>query len=118
MHYPELPLKGNFNDSKYKLYIFDTGLLVAMLDDEIQVDLRVNKNLGIYKGALIENVVSEGLHKAGYDLYYYKKDDSTLEEDFFLRTVNNLIPIEVKIVFLKYLFNSLLFLKMFFSLNK
>ncbi len=96
MHYPELPLKGNFDDSKYKLYIFDTGLLVAMLDDEIQVDLRVNKNLGIYKGALIENVVSEGLHKAGYDLYYYKKDDSTLEEDFFLRTVNNLIPIEVK----------------------
>lgn len=67
-----------------------------MLDDEIQIDLRVNKNLGIYKGALIENIVSEGLHKSGYDLYFYKKDDSTLEEDFFLRTINNLIPVEVK----------------------
>ena len=38
--YPELPLKGNYQDDKYKLYYFDTGILVAMLDEEAQEDLR------------------------------------------------------------------------------
>ncbi len=98
MNFPELPLKGNYDDSKYKLYFFDTGLFVAMLDEEAQEDLRANKNLGVYKGALYENIVGEALRKCGYDLYYYKKDDSTLEEDFFVRTQEYLVPVEVKAV--------------------
>jgi len=93
---PELPLKGNYDDTKYKLYFFDTGLFVAMLDEEAQEDLRANKNLSVYKGALYENIVGEALVKLGYGLYYYKKDDSTLEEDFFVRTKDCLVPVEVK----------------------
>lgn len=96
MQFPELPLKGNYDESKYKIYFADPGLLVAMLDDEAQENLRVNKNLGVYKGALYENIVGEALVKAGYDLYYYKKDNSTLEQDFFVRNKENLIPVEVK----------------------
>ncbi|MEG1608537.1 MAG: AAA family ATPase [Clostridia bacterium] len=96
MNFPELPLKGNYDDSKYKLYFFDTGLLVSQLDDESQLDLRANKNLGVYKGALYENIVAESLVKQGYGLYYYKRDDSTLEEDFFVRDTKSLIPVEVK----------------------
>ena len=96
MNYPELPLKGNFDETKYKIYFADSGLLVAMLDEEAQEDLRANRNLGVYKGALYENVVGEALTKSGYGLYYYKREDSTLEEDFFVRTMRNLIPIEVK----------------------
>lgn len=67
-----------------------------MLDDEAQEDLRVNKNLGIYKGALYENMIGEALKKAGYELFYYKKDNSTLEQDFFVRDIDHLIPVEVK----------------------
>ena len=96
MNYPELPLKGNFDETKYKIYFADSGLLVAMLDEEAQDDLRANRNLGVYKGALYENVVGEALTKSGYGLYYYKREDSTLEEDFFVRTARDLIPIEVK----------------------
>ncbi len=96
LNYPELPLKGNYDESKYKLYFADSGLLVAMLDEEAQDDLRVGKNLGIYKGALYENIVGEALVKSGYHLYYFKREDSTLEEDFFLRTASHLIPVEVK----------------------
>lgn len=96
LNFPELPLKGNYDDSKYKLYFADTGMLVAMLDEEAQNDLRANRNLGVYKGALFENIVSDALKKEGYDLYYYKRNDSTLEEDFFVRTSSNLIPLEVK----------------------
>lgn len=96
LNFPELPLKGNYDDTKYKIYFFDTGLFVAMLDEEAQEDLRVNKNLGVYKGALYENIVGEALRKCGYDLYYYKREDSTLEEDFFVRTKQSLLPVEVK----------------------
>lgn len=68
---------------------------MALLDKEAQEDLRTNKNLGIYKGALYENVVGEALVKAGYKLYY-KRDDSSLEQDFFVRTADALILVEVK----------------------
>ena len=88
LNFPELPLKGNYDETKYKLYFADSGLLVAMLDEEAQEDLRANKNLGVYKGALYENVVGEALVKAGYQLYYYKREDSTLEQDFFVRTAS------------------------------
>ncbi len=96
LNFPELPLKGNYDDTKYKIYFFDTGLFVAMLDEEAQDDLRANKNLGVYKGALYENIVGEALVKCGYALYYYKREDSTLEEDFFVRTRQYLLPVEVK----------------------
>lgn len=96
LSFPELPLKGNYEDTKYKIYMADTGLLVAMLDEEAQEDLRANKNFGVYKGALYENIVGEALVKSGYDLYYFKKPNATLEEDFFVRTAEHLVPIEVK----------------------
>lgn len=96
LNFPELPLKGNYDERKFKLYIADTGLLMALLDEEAREDLRKNKNLGIYKGALYENFVAEALLKSGYDLYYYKSENSTLEEDFFVRSSQNLLPVEVK----------------------
>ncbi len=96
LNFPELPLKGNIDTGKFKLYYSDSGLLVASLDDEAQDDLRARKNLGVYKGALYENIVGEAIVKSGGDLYYYKREDSTLEEDFFMRTSNALVPVEVK----------------------
>ncbi|MBQ8081243.1 MAG: ATP-binding protein [Clostridia bacterium] len=96
MEFPELPLGGNYDPDTFKLYFADTGLLVSLLDDESQEDLRANKNLGVYKGALYENMAAEALVKQGYKLYYYKKKDSSLEEDFFIRSASSLIPIEVK----------------------
>lgn len=96
LEYPELPLKGNYDDSKFKLYYPDTGLLIASLDEEAQEDLRANKNLGVYKGALYENFVAEAFLKQGLGLYYYRNENATLEEDFFVRTAEELVPVEVK----------------------
>lgn len=96
LHTPELPLKGNFEEKKYKIYFKDTGLLVANLDDESQEDLRANRNMNVYKGALYENIVAEILSKQGYELFYYKKENSMLEQDFFVRTKKTLVPVEVK----------------------
>ncbi|WP_288603194.1 DUF4143 domain-containing protein [uncultured Treponema sp.] len=96
LHTPDLPLKGNYEDDKYKVYFKDTGLLIASLDEESQEDLRANKNMNVYKGALYENIIAEALSKQGYGLFYYKKENSTLEEDFFVRTKKSLVPVEVK----------------------
>ncbi len=96
LNFPELPLKGNYDPDSFKIYFADTGLLVASLDEESSVDLRRNRNLGTYKGALYENIAAELLRKQGFDLYYYRRDDSRLEEDFFIRTADALIPVEVK----------------------
>lgn len=96
LRFPELPLKGNIDESKFKIYMADTGLLISSLDDEAQDDLRANRNLGVYKGALYENFAAEAFVKQGYGLYYFKKEDSTLEEDFFVRSANELIPVEIK----------------------
>jgi len=96
LNFPELPLNGNCDTDKIKLYFSDTGLLVSLLDEEAGEDLRANRNLGVYKGALYENMMGEALTKAGYSLYYYKREDATLEEDFFIRSSDALIPVEVK----------------------
>ena len=96
LNYPELPLKGNYDPKLYKIYFQDTGLLIASLDDEAQEDLRRNKNLGTYKGAIYENIVGDMLVKQGYNLYYYNSDKPSLEMDFFVRDYNSLIPVEVK----------------------
>ena len=96
MNHPELPLKGNYDPKMYKVYYKDTGLLIASLDEEAQEDLRANKNLGTYKGAIYENIVADMLVKQGYTLYYYSNDRPPIEMDFFVRDTDSLIPIEVK----------------------
>ena len=92
----DLPLKGNYNPSNYKLYYGDTGLLVASLEEEAQEDLRVNRNFNTYKGAIYENVVADMLVKQGYDLYFYRNEKSTVEMDFLVRDLSSLVPVEVK----------------------
>ena len=96
MEQPSLPLGGNYDPNNYKLYFRDTGLLVGSLDEEVQEDLRYNKNFNTYKGALYENVIADMLVKQGYKLYYYKNKKGTLEMDFFVRDVDSLVPVEVK----------------------
>jgi predicted AAA+ superfamily ATPase len=50
----------------------------------------------IVKGAIYENVVADILVKEGDNLYFYKNETGRLEMDFFLRDIENLIPLEVK----------------------
>ena len=91
---PELPLEGNKIVDCFKVYMRDTGLLMAMLDDGANIDV-MNDNLGIYKGAIYENVIADIFHKSGKKLYYFEKN-STLEIDFFLRYEGVATAIEVK----------------------
>ena len=96
MDMPELPLGAHLDNDAYKLYLCDSGLLLSMLEKEVQEDVRIRRNLGTWKGGLFEHIVGEALVKAGLPLAYFKRDNSTLEMDFFARSADCLVPIEVK----------------------
>ena len=96
MDFPEQPVAAHLDALCFKLYMADSGLLISMLDEESQEDVRLRRNLGTWKGGLFENIVAEALVKSGVEPVYYKKDNSTLEMDFFLRSGDDLVPVEVK----------------------
>jgi len=91
---PELPLEGNAKSDVFKVYMRDTGLLMAMLEDGSQEDI-IDGNLGIYKGAIYENIIADIFGKAGRKLYYFEKDGK-LEIDFFIRRNKTATAVEVK----------------------
>lgn len=91
---PQLPLEGNSKSDVFKVYIRDTGLLLAMLDDGSQEDI-IDGNLGIYKGAIYENIIADIFAKKGKKLYYFEYN-STLEVDFITRYEKEAMAIEVK----------------------
>lgn len=92
LHLIELPLEGNKNDTCFKLYPTDIGLLIAMLgDSSINV---INDEYGIYRGAIYEGLIADTLIKNGLNLYYF--NNNSLEIDFVIE--ENIKPtiIEVK----------------------
>lgn len=91
---PELPLEGNSINNQFKIYMNDTGLLVSMLEEGTQKDI-IDGNLGIYKGAIYENIIADIFSKSGKKLYYFEHN-SKLEIDFFIRYHKEATAIEVK----------------------
>lgn len=92
----QLPLKGNEEIDNFRMYYSDTSLLIASLDEQAQKDFRTKKNFYIYNGAIYESVIASELNKQGYDLYYYKSKDATIELDFLIRDEDYIMPLEVK----------------------
>lgn len=92
----ERPLSGNCDPDTFKLYFRDTGLFVAMLDDGTSSDI-LEGNLGIYKGAIYENIIADAFSKAGRPLYYYEKN-GRMEIDFVTTISRKVTLIEVKSV--------------------
>ena len=91
---PELPLEGNAMNDAFKVYMRDTGLLTAMLEDGSQADI-IDGRLGIYKGALYENIIADIFGKLGKKLYYYEYRNQ-IEIDFFIRQKSLAAAVEVK----------------------
>lgn len=91
---PELPLEGNSINNQFKIYINDTGLLMSMLEEGSSKDI-IDGNLGIYKGAIYENIIAETFTKLNKKLYYFEYRDK-IEIDFFIRKDNIATAIEVK----------------------
>lgn len=91
---PELPFEGNAKSDTFKVYMRDTGLLMAMLEEGSGKEI-MDGNLGIYKGAIYENIIADIFAKLGKKLYYFEKN-STIEIDFFIKYENIITAVEVK----------------------
>ena len=92
---PILPLKAYEKENEFKLYINDTGLLLALFGFATKQAL-LNGNLkGFAKGGIYENFVAETLIKNGYAIHYYKPDDNS-ELEFIIERNGEVVPIEVK----------------------
>lgn len=95
VHEPFIPLMANAIDNQFKLYINDTGLLLAMYGDETKKAVLTNTIKGSAKGGIYENAISEALIKRGYKLYYFKPDDNR-EIEFVIEKDGYAVPVEVK----------------------
>jgi len=91
---PELPLEGNSKSDEFKVYMRDTGLLMAMLEEGSQKDI-LDGNLGIYKGAIFESIIADFFTKAGKNLYYFARANR-IEVDFIIRHDGVATAVEVK----------------------
>lgn len=92
---PVLPLRYNEKENEFKVYLNDTGLLMALFGKETKLALFNNTLTGGAKGGIYENFVAETLIKKGYSLHYYKPDDS-MELEFLIEKHAQVIPVEVK----------------------
>lgn len=93
---PYLPLIANEKSNEFKAYVNDTGLLMARYGRETKLALLSKKLKGNAKGGIYENLISEILVKNGYELHYYKKNDSQMEIEFLIEKDGAVVPVEVK----------------------
>ena len=92
----QIPLSGYADHSKFKIYLFDTGLLAAMLDLSSKVILTGGELFRKYNGAFVENYVAQELTASGHDPLYYWTSKSDAEVDFLLQKDEMIYPVEVK----------------------
>ena len=93
---PWFPLKAYVKEDQFRVYLCDIGLLVAMYGYQMKIALLSDALEGPAKGGIYESLVADILAKRGEELYYYKKEDSTLEIEFILERDCKLVPVEVK----------------------
>ena len=93
---PQIPLIANEKAAEYKLYMNDTGLLMARYGDEAKQILLSNRIKGNAKGGIYENIIAESLIKKDYTLHYYKPGNNAQEIEFIIEKNAEVIPVEVK----------------------
>ena len=107
---PEVALELFADRSNFKLYMGDTGLLVAQImknrektDEDLYKALIIDK-LGINQGMIMENMVAQMLRTSGHELYFHEykympesaSKEKKYEIDFMIVKKKKICPIEVK----------------------
>ena len=94
---PDIPLKAYLDNSAFKLYIVDLGLLAAMGDIDVKTLLEGNKIFEEFKGSLTEQyVVQQLIANPDIPIYYWSAENGKAEVDFVVQYAGKVIPIEVK----------------------
>lgn len=93
---PEFPLMAYEDESKFRLYLNDTGLLCAMYGFEMMAAVIEDTLQGPMKGGIYENAVACSLVKTGLSLHYWVNPGVTQEIEFLLDRNAGVVPVEVK----------------------
>lgn len=92
----KMPLSVYADNSAFKVYMVDTGLLCSKFGIAASVVVSGSHSLDGFKGALAENYIMQALITNGFEPYYWGKDN-ILEVDFlFQNKMGEIIPIECK----------------------
>lgn len=99
---PGVGLEMNIDDTLFKCYSLDTGLLLTQAmagtgdpDGRLLRGVLYDK-LGVNEGMFFENYVAQALTSRGYDLLFYSRSNPRIEIDFLFRSGIKTCPIEVK----------------------
>lgn len=95
---PAMPLAAYTEQSVFKLYLVDVGLLSAMTGLEARILADGDSIFTEFKGALTEQYVMQQLVGNGENkaITYWTNDRSTAEVDFIVQHDASVFPIEVK----------------------
>ncbi len=93
---PKIPISGYADRSKFKIYLFDTGLLGALLNLPSSVIITTDKLFEDYNGAFIENYAAVELNANNINGLFYWTSKSDAEVDFVIQHNMQIIPIEIK----------------------
>ncbi len=87
------PLQAYSEEKRFKLYMFDSGILGCMLD--LSPKIIFSYNYGSYKGYFAENIVLTEL-TSHFDKIIYSWSKNNSEIEFLIEHNEDIIPIEVK----------------------
>ena len=93
---PNIPLSAYADDTSFKLYMTDVGILRKLSKLPFEVILDATPNYKEFKGSLTENYVLCELLKSVDDTAYYWASENTAEVDFVIQSKKEIVPIEVK----------------------
>jgi predicted AAA+ superfamily ATPase len=94
---PKRPLKGYMNRSSFKVFVFDVGILGAMVKLAPQVLIEKDRLFTEFKGAFVENYVAQQLRsEKQIDLYYWTSEGKMAELDFLCEFGSQIYPLEAK----------------------
>ncbi|MDO4515551.1 MAG: ATP-binding protein [Bacillota bacterium] len=93
---PFMPLSSYADDTAFKLYLSDIGILRKISKLPYEVILDATPNYREFKGSLTENFVLCELVKSIDESLYYWTSGNKAEVDFILQSGVEIVPIEVK----------------------
>ncbi len=92
----KMPLSAYADNSSFKIYLMDTGLLCSKFDIAVNVVINSPPAFHGFKGALTENYVMQALVTNGFSPYYWESGGKA-EVDFLVQDrQGNIIPVETK----------------------
>jgi predicted AAA+ superfamily ATPase len=94
-----LPLGAGANDKRFKVALLDIGLLQNLCQMPVDLELREDDLLAMYRGKLAEQFVAQELiANHASDLFYWARETrgSSAEVDYLAVREGRIVPVEVK----------------------